>query len=134
MPVWIFTSLVALTAWGSSQFLRKRATEQVSLGALIIFQTGTFMLFATAAVVIQGLEVSYEAAALAAAGGSFQFIGNISSLHALSRGPASVIVPFPAMYPVVTLVLSLLVLQESINSSQVVGLVLSLGALYAFSR
>ena len=134
MPVWIFTSLVALTAWGSSQFLRKRATEQVSLTALIVFQTGTFMLFATAAIVIHGLELSYAAAALAVAGGTFQFVGNISSLHALSRGPASVIVPFTAMYPVVTLVLSLLILQESINSSQMVGVTLSLGALYAFSR
>ena len=134
MPAWIFMSLVALTSWVTSQFLRKRATEHVSLGSLIVFQTGTFMLFATAAVIIQGLQVTYEAAALALAGGTFQFIGNLSSLHALSRGPASVVVPFTSMYPVVTLVLSLLVLGESISPSQLVGLVLSFGALYAFSR
>lgn len=134
MPLWFLMSLVALTGWGVGQFLRKQGTRYVSPWTLIVFQTGTLMLFATIAVAIKGLDVTYEAFGLAVAGGVFQFIGNIALLHALAKGPASVIVPFTSMYPVVTLVLGLLLLDESLSSSQIVGIGLSLGALYAFSR
>ena len=134
MPLWFLMSLVALTSWGVGQFFRKQGTRFVSPWTLIVFQTGTLMLFASAAVAIKGLDVTPEALALAVAGGVFQFVGNIALLHSLARGPASVIVPFTSMYPVVTLVLGLLLFHESLSTSQFIGILLSIGALYSFSR
>src|SRR5687767_7937154 len=102
MPLWIVMSLVTLTGWGVGQFLRKQGTRSVSPWTLVVLQTGTLMLFATGGVIVKGLDVTYEALALAVAGGVFQFLGNIGLLHSLARGPASVVVPFTSMYPVVT--------------------------------
>jgi len=53
---------------------------------------------------------------------------------ALTRGPASLVVPVSSMYPVMTLVLAFFILGETISATQALGLLLSVAALYAFSR
>jgi transporter family protein len=135
MPGWVLLSIASLTCWGVGNFVRKQATFTLSPWAIVVFQSTTVMLLAIGAIAIRGeLNVTREAVALAIAGGSFQFLANLSMAFALARGPASVVVPVTSMYPVMTLVLSLLLLGETINASQALGLVLSAGALYAFSR
>jgi transporter family protein len=115
--------------------VRKQATFTLSPWAIVVFQSTTVMALAGAAVLARGeLAVTWEVFALAIAGGSFQFLANLSMAFSLARGPASVVVPVTSMYPVVTLVLSLLLLGESITATQALGLALSAGALYAFSR
>jgi len=52
---------------------------------------------------------------------------------ALSRGKASVVVPMVGLAPLMTVVLALVVLKESINRAQVVGVVLALLSIYLLS-
>jgi transporter family protein len=135
MPLWVLLSIVSLTCWGGGNFVRKQATSYVSPWVVVVFQSSVVMVLATTAIVIRGgPTLTTEAVALAVAGGSFQFLANISLTFALTKGPASVVVPVTSMYPVVTLVLSLLVLSETISATQGLGLACSAGALYAFSR
>jgi transporter family protein len=135
MPVWVLFSLSSLSFWGVGGFLRKQATAHSSPWVIVVFQSMTVMLLATIAVVLRGGPViTTEAVLLAIAGGSFQFLANISLAFSLARGPASVVVPVTSMYPVVTLVLAFLFLGETISAMQAIGLLCSAGALYAFSR
>ena len=135
MQAWVLLSVISLTCWGVGSFLRKEATHTLSPWAIVVFQSTIVMILAVAAILVRGeLQTTREAVVLAIASGSFQFLANISLAFSLARGPASVVVPVTSMYPVVTLVLSLLLLGDTINVSQAVGLVLSAGALYAFSR
>jgi transporter family protein len=135
MPVWVLLSVAALTSWGVSGFLRKQATAHITPWVIVVFQSITVMTFATTAVVLHGGPVlSTKVVLLAIAGGSFQYLANISLAFSLARGPASIVVPVTSMYPVVTLVLAFFILGETISATQAVGLLCSAGALYAFSR
>jgi transporter family protein len=135
MPVWVLFSIGALVSWGVSGFLRKQATAHTSPWLIVVFQSLTVMALATIAVVARGGPVlTNEAVLLAIAGGSFQYLANISLAFSLARGPASIVVPVTSMYPVVTLVLAFFLLGETINATQAVGLLCSAGALFAFSR
>ncbi len=61
-------------------------------------------------------------------------LGNIAFYLALSSGgKASVIVPIVGLAPLVTVVLALLILQESLNRAQIAGLVLALASIYLLS-
>jgi transporter family protein len=60
-------------------------------------------------------------------------LGNVTFYLALSRGKASVIVPMVGLAPLITVVLALVVLKESINRAQVVGVVLALASIYLLS-
>ena len=135
MQTWVLFSMFSLTCWGVASFVRKQATEFASPWVIVVIQSTTVFLLATIAIAIRGgPAVTVEALALAVAGGSSQFLANISLAFSLARGPASLVVPVSSMYPVVTLVLSLLLLGETISPTQALGLLLSLGALIAFSR
>ena len=135
MQTWVAFSIVSLGGWGVASFVRKRATAYSSPWSIVVTQTAVVMLLATVAISVRGgPAITTQAVALAVVGGTFQFVANIALAFALARGPASLVVPVSSMYPVVTLVLSLLLLGETINASQALGLVLSGGALYAFSR
>src|SRR5438046_5044081 len=119
MPVWVLFSVASLTFWGVGGFLRKQATAHISPWVIVVFQSTTVMLLATIAVVIRGGPViTTEVVLLAIAGGSFQFLANISLAFSLARRPASVVWPVASMYPVVTVVMAFLFLVASILGAQ----------------
>jgi transporter family protein len=65
--------------------------------------------------------------------GIFGGLGNVTFYLALSRGKASIVVPMIGLAPLVTVVLALLILKESINRAQVLGVVLALLSIYFLS-
>jgi transporter family protein len=54
-------------------------------------------------------------------------LGLTAYFHALQRGQASLVVPFTSAYPLVTVLLSLLVLGEPITPTKVLGVALIVG-------
>ena len=60
-------------------------------------------------------------------------LGNVTFYLALSRGKASVIVPMVGLAPLITVVLAVVVLKESINRAQAVGVVLAVISIYLLS-
>jgi uncharacterized membrane protein len=70
----------------------------------------------------------------AVAGGAVSAFGNVPYYDLLSRGEkAAAVVPLTALAPVVTVVLAVLLLRERVNRVQLVGVLLSLVAIYLFS-
>lgn len=60
--------------------------------------------------------------------------GNIAFYLALARdGKASVVVPLVGLAPLVTVILALILLKESLNRAQILGLILALLSIYLLS-
>ena len=60
--------------------------------------------------------------------------GNIAFFHALSMGgKASIVSPVTALFPLVTVVLAVTFLHERIGTTQKIGLVVALAAIYLLS-
>jgi transporter family protein len=134
MSTWLLLSMTTLGTWGLWAVFLKQATAHLSPARIAAFQAATaFGLAAIAVGVRMHVEVEALATGMAIAGGASLFFGNIGCLHALTRGPASVVVPLTSMYPVVTILLSLALLGESLSASQAIGVVLAAGAILAFS-
>jgi transporter family protein len=58
--------------------------------------------------------------------GTCSSLGGLLFLNAVSRGKASVVIPFTALYPLVTIILSFIILNETITARQGIGIVLAL--------
>src|SRR5437899_2421911 len=73
-------------------------------------------------------------ALLALGAGTLTCLGNVAYYGALNHGAkAATVVPLTALYPVVTILLAVMVLKERLNLFQIVGIVLSLIAIYLFN-
>jgi drug/metabolite transporter (DMT)-like permease len=71
---------------------------------------------------------------LAVAGGFLSCLGNIPYFHVLGSGAkAATVVPVTALYPLVTILLAVPLLKERLNRTQVVGVALSILAIYLFN-
>lgn len=127
-PAWFMPAVLALILWGVWGLFQKLATNQMPprnvylaavvgmIGvALVVFTTGDTRLQMNA----RGLFFAFLAGICSSLGG-FLF------LHAVSRGKASIVIPFTALYPLVTIILSFTILKEAITVKQGMGIVLAL--------
>ncbi len=70
----------------------------------------------------------------ALAGGALSCVGNVVYYDIISRGgKAALIVPLTALYPLVTILMAMLLLQERLNRIQLAGVCVSLIAIYLFN-
>jgi transporter family protein len=127
-PSWFMPAVVTLILWGVWGLLQKLATNQMSprnvylvavagmiVVALVVFATGDSL-----------LQMNIRGISLALLAGICSSLGGYLFLDAVSRGKASVVIPFTALYPLVTIILSFTVLNETITAKQGLGIVLAL--------
>ncbi|MEW6571826.1 MAG: EamA family transporter, partial [Nitrospirota bacterium] len=60
--------------------------------------------------------------------------GGLFFLYSVSKGKASVVITMTALYPVITIILSFLVLRETITVKQGVGIIMALISMLLLSR
>jgi transporter family protein len=107
-PTWFIPAVMALILWGVWGVLQKLATNHMpprnvylvsALGAiavvLVIVSTSKFP-----------LQMSAEGTFFAVIAGICSALGGMMFLQAVSRGEASVVITFTALYPVVSIILS----------------------------
>jgi transporter family protein len=71
---------------------------------------------------------------LALGSGIVSCLGNIAYFDVFSRGTkAAAVIPITALYPAVTVLLAIPLLNEQLNRWQVIGIGLSMGAIYLFN-
>ena len=134
---WLFWTLLALASWGVWALLSKLIGDALSPG-----QSQALSTIGLAPVIV-GLAFSKKlgtsgkrkrGVVLAFAAGVLTCIGNIAYYGVLNSGAkATTVVPLTAMYPLVTMLLAVLLLRETLNRVQVIGIVLSLIAIYLFN-
>jgi len=134
---WLLWTLLAVASWGVWALLSKLIGD-----ALSPTQSQTLSTIGLGPV-IAGLAVSRKlgpggqrkrGVAFAVAAGVLTCVGNIAYYGVLNSGAkAATVVPLTAMYPLVTMLLAVVLLKETLNRIQVMGIVLSLVAIYLFN-
>ena len=130
--------IATFVSWGVGSFIAKLATNRIGaksaffdiLGyapAVIIYSLILFKLKN----LIQADKIGAGLAFLAGTIGSFGLIG---FYFLLSRAEASAIIPLTALYPALAAVLAIIFLHESITSEKLLGIILSLIAIYLLSK
>ena len=134
---WLAFSLIAVGLWGLWGFLSKVATLQLPAGAVYLMSITGHLAVVGFLAATGGLAIPWQPAGLAAAlgAGLCMAFGLLYFLKALSAGgTASLVVPLTALYPMVTVVLSWLVLHEDFTLRRLAGVALALAAVWLLSK
>jgi transporter family protein len=133
--VWLKYSLTAMALWGLWGVLSKVATRHLPpQGVYLLTITGHLVVMTY--VLSRGFPLAWQPVGVAAAlaAGLCMAFGLLTFFMALAKGEASVVVPVTALYPVVTVVLSLALLQESFSLRRAGGVVLAMAAVWLLSK
>ncbi|MGP3667711.1 MAG: EamA family transporter [Candidatus Bathyarchaeota archaeon] len=132
---WLILTILTVLFWGFWAFLIKLASEQ--LGWLQVFIIiNTVYLAVTLALYLwfkPQLTIPLSPLICIVTAGLLGSIGTILFYTALQVGKASLIVPVTALYPVVTVALSLLILHETVTFKQILGIILAMLAILLIS-
>jgi transporter family protein len=136
MANWLGFSLMALGLWGVWGLLSKVAAQHLPSQAVYLLAITGHLVVVGYLAATTGLAIPWHPGGVAAAlaAGVAMAFGLLSFFRALSQAPAAVVMPLTALYPLVTVILSLAVLHETLNPRQVLGVALALAAVWLLSR
>jgi transporter family protein len=132
---WLWFALTGIVAWGAAGFLQKLSTNKISAESSLIwvivgyfliepwlYQSRVFFTYSMRSVIFLILAGALNALALWA------------MLAAMKcGGKASIVVPFTALYPLVVVVATPILLHEALTLLQVFGILCGLGAVILLS-
>jgi transporter family protein len=135
MKAWFLPAIFIPVVWGLWGLLPKLAVRHMSASHAMVYQVGGAVLFGIVLLAWIGFRPQFEPRGIAFAvtagicgmGGAFLY------LLAVSKGKVSIIVFMSAMYPVVTIALSYIFLNETISLKEGIGMVFALAAIILFS-
>jgi transporter family protein len=135
IPIWFGPAVVVLIMWGIAGLLQKLSTNHISAEmALLGLVVGFFLLDPWLYPKESLLMYSSRSLVFALVSSLLNALGAWALLAAMKNGgKASIVVPFTALYPLVTVCLAPLVLNESITVLQVGGIVCALIAVVLLS-
>ncbi len=136
MTSWLSYSLLALGLWGGWGLCSKVATHYLPVRQIFLVELGAYLVVAVGVLIFRPQPLVWPAAGVAAAlgAGLCGALGLFCFLGALSAGKAAVVVPLTALYPVVTVFLSILLLQEALTLRQIAGVGAALLAVWLLSQ
>ena len=130
MRGWYLLTLLTLVQWGLWGLCSKLAANYSRPRQALIFQSVGVIAFAIIVLLMEkfSIEWSLPGFSWAAAGGFFAFVGFLTFFAALEHGKASTVIALSALYPLITILLSLAFLHEKLSSRQAIGIVFALVA------
>ncbi|MBN1873602.1 MAG: EamA family transporter [Anaerolineae bacterium] len=128
MKDWLAPTLVTIVCYGLWGFFPKLAANQLDPKNVVIYQSIGAVLMTLALPFLPGFKwQGYEKTSIfALLTGIIGVIGNLFFVAALSKGKASIITPLTALYPVITLLLAVIFLQETLTIRHGVGIGLAI--------
>jgi transporter family protein len=133
---WLGFSLVVVGLWGLWAFLSKVAAVQLPTGAAYLLSITGHLAVVGYLAATGGLTIPWQPAGLAAAlgAGICMAFGLLYFFKALAGGAAGVVVPLTALYPMVTVILSWILLHEGFTLRRLAGVALALAAVWLLSK
>jgi transporter family protein len=128
MKSWLLPVLGSFLFWGLWGFLPKITTRTITPMSAMIFEAIGGMLVAGIAFLSGGyrFELTRQGVFLALLTGMFGILGAWTYLQAVSTGKVSLVVSFTALYPILSILLALLFLGETLSIRQGVGILFAL--------
>lgn len=131
MKTWLVPVLGTFVFWGLWGFLPKITTRTISPMSAMVFEAVGGVLVAAVAILSGGfrLELTRQGVFLALLTGIFGILGAWTYLQAVSTGKVSLVVSFTALYPILSILLAVLFLGETLSIRQGAGIFLALLAM-----
>ena len=137
MPSWFLWTLLALISWGVWAVTFKIIGDALSASASQALSTMGLLPVAGVLAFSKRLSATghrRRGALFAFGAGALACAGNVAYYRALQVGDkAATVVALTGLYPLVTVVLAIALLRERLNKYQLIGILLSLVALYLFN-
>jgi len=135
MPAWIIYCLLVLVFWGVWAFLPKISTMTLDASSTLVYQQ---IGAAVATVAVLGttkfrFHSELRGSLLAIATGVLGVLGLLCYLQAVVRYRLSVVVMLTALYPIMTVGLSMAILRERLSALQWLGVAVALVAIFLLS-
>lgn len=134
MPRWLFHTLLTLLLWGAWGVVSKQLSSGLAAWDVQAWSTIGMLpvlLWLGFAVAREKRAWSWRGGAQAFVAGVLVSLGNVACFQAMALGgKAAAVIPLTALYPLVTILLSLAVLHERLNAFQAAGLLLALAAMW----
>ena len=130
MKIWYLYAVLTVIAWGLWGIFSKLAANYSKPKQALLFQTVGVLAFAVVVLFIEKFQIEWSLPGFswAALGGFFAFVGFLTFFAALDTGKASTVVTLSALYPLVTILLSIAFLHETLTARQGAGIALALVA------
>lgn len=128
---WLKPSLLAIVFWGLWGFLTKLSGTRVPLQTMLIFLSlGTI----TIALIGKPDNIEFDLYHLAALASGFTCaLGYLFFYKAITRGQASVVVPFTSLYVAIASILAFIILSEPITLKKLLGITFAVIAMILLS-
>jgi transporter family protein len=132
---WFWIVIVVLVLWGLTAVFQKVTTNYISAESTLVWRTVGFLFIVP--LIYPGKELFHHSLHSQAYGflaGLLSALGCLGLFAAMkSGGKASIVGPLSALYPVIVVIFSPLVLHESITALQGVGVLCGLVAVVLLS-
>lgn len=125
MPVWITYAALCLLCFGLWGFFSKLALDRIPADATLVFQTVGILIVTLFLLkpLMSKSSVSLTGSLYAVLTGMAFTVGSILFFLATKQqGKVSVVVTMTSLYPLITILLSCLFLQEALNLRQAAGM------------
>ena len=128
---WVLPVLLTILFWGLWAFLPKLALRSIGPMSILVYEYIGGFVVAGATLVYLGFQLDVEprGIALSAVSGLFAFLGVLTYLWAIRVGPVSLTAAATALYPLLTITLAVVLLNESMSARQIAGAVLAITAI-----
>lgn len=131
MHSWLILTMICLFFWGVSGVTQKTSTNYAASDFCFLWFVYA-MIAQSLALLFMGMaqwQISTKDIALCVLGGALNGLGVLTLFAAMAKGgKASVATAIAALYPVVTVTLSILLLKESLSVTQMAGMMIAIVA------
>lgn len=135
MNNWLVPTIITLFLYGLWGWLPKLATNYLDAKSAWFWEVIGFLVASVLIFIFLGLKPVYHSKGALFAGltGAAGALGTFFFFIAMSKHKASTVTTITALYPVVAIVLSFLILREAISIKQGVGILLAIASIFFFS-
>ncbi len=131
-------TILTIISWGLWGFFTKISTDKLGIQAIIWGPAIAFVLVVVGYLLVtkQLLPLNLDRTGIffSLLGGVGAAVGSLAFITILKQQQVSLVVPFTALYPAVTVILAVLFLNEKLTASQFLGVMLAIAAIFLFSR
>ncbi len=127
----IILSIAVILLWGMWAFLFKVGVSSIGIKEALVWNNIVAIMISIAVILYLMKDFEFEpskGAFYVMIATIFGITGSIIWYFALEKYKASIIVPFTALYPLITVTLSIIFLREKISTQNLIGIFLAIAA------
>jgi transporter family protein len=131
MKEWILPTVGVFICWGLWGFLPKITVKYIDPKSAIIYEVLGGIFLAIAVAIFSKFHIASNPMGILFAFlvGIIGFLGSLFFLYAVKNGPITIVVTLSALYPVLSIILAMIFLNETITVKQGIGIVFALLAM-----